>query len=108
VTVVLSLLPIKAAYMSVMHYSNQITMQLPYIPDQKSLTLCYCSFSEFGSDCVRFSFAYKGCQYFDYGSMLLHSPWIMQDTRPNIIAAPLMLILDGSGSITNTIANIGC
>jgi len=105
----------------------------------ESLTLCWCSFSECHSDCVAFSFSYKGSQfvgyayqwanhcpntlltwpkindpplthieggrgivtnnitnigsqYFNYGSMLLHSPWIMQDARPWIVDAALTLI----------------
>jgi len=113
VTVSLSLLPIMAANMMIMHNSKQITTKLPYLQDQKLLRLCrrlfyvvvalsltilptkaasttsmgqYCSiavglckmqhhkslifrwrsFSERGSDCVVFCFAYKGCQYVGY------------------------------------------
>jgi len=34
--------------------------------DQKSLKLCWPSFSSWGSQLVIFFFAYKGGQYFDY------------------------------------------
>jgi len=49
-----------------MHNSKQITAQIPYLEDQKSMTLCWRSFSECGSDCVAFCFAYTGCQYIGY------------------------------------------
>jgi len=39
VTVFLSLLPIQAANMSVMHNNDQVTCELPYLQDHKSLTL---------------------------------------------------------------------
>ena len=44
VTVWLSLLPIKAANTSVMHNSDQITVELPYIQNHKSLILRWPSF----------------------------------------------------------------
>jgi len=44
VTMLQSLLSIKAANTSVMHNSNQITVLLPYLQDQKSLTLHWQSF----------------------------------------------------------------
>jgi len=37
-------------------------------------------------------FAYKGGQYYDYGCMALHSPWILHDACPKIINALLTLI----------------
>jgi len=39
VTKSLSLLPTNAVYTSVMHNSDQITFQLPYIQDQKSVAV---------------------------------------------------------------------
>jgi hypothetical protein len=39
VIVLQSILPIKAANTSVMHNSDQLTVQLLYLPDQKSLML---------------------------------------------------------------------
>jgi len=44
VTVLLSLLPIRAANASVMHNSNRITVWLPYLQHHKSLTLRWPSF----------------------------------------------------------------
>jgi len=41
VRVLLLLLPIKAANQSVIHNSDQITVQLPYLQDHKSLMLCW-------------------------------------------------------------------
>ena len=40
VTLLLSLLPIEAANTSVMHNNDQVTGDLPYLQDHKSLTLC--------------------------------------------------------------------
>jgi hypothetical protein len=40
ITMMLSLLPIKAPNKSVMHYNVQVTGELPYLQDHKSLTLC--------------------------------------------------------------------
>jgi len=44
VTVLLSLLPMKAANTSVMHKNDQVTGELPYLQDHKSLTLRWRSF----------------------------------------------------------------
>jgi len=41
VTVLLSLWPIKAGNMSVIHNNDQVTGELPYLQDHKSLTLCW-------------------------------------------------------------------
>jgi hypothetical protein len=46
VIVLQSILPIKAANTSVMHNSDQLTVQLLYLPDQKSLMLRWCSFQK--------------------------------------------------------------
>jgi len=35
-----------------------------------------------GSGIVTNNIANKGGQYFDYGLLPLHSPWIIQDARP--------------------------
>ena len=34
-----------------------------------------------GSDIITNNIVTKGGQYFDYGLMLMHSRWIMQDAR---------------------------
>jgi hypothetical protein len=39
VTVLLSLLPIKAPNMTVMHINGPVTDELPYLHDHKSLTI---------------------------------------------------------------------
>jgi len=45
-----------------------------------------------GSGIITNNVANKGGQYFDYGLLPLHSPWIMQDARIKIVDPPLMLI----------------
>jgi len=59
---------------------------------QESLTLCWRSFLGCCSDIVFCVFTYKGRQNYDYGYMPLHSPAIIQDVRPEIVDARLMLI----------------
>jgi len=60
-----------------------------------------------GSGIVTCNIANHGSQYFDYGSLLLHSPWIMQDLKPKIFDALLTLSIGGSDIVTNYIANTG-
>ena len=50
-----------------MDNSEEIAFQLPYVQDQKSLTLRWRSFSEWGSDRIACPFAYKDCQFIGYG-----------------------------------------
>jgi len=59
---------------------------------QKSFTLGWHSFLGGSSNIICSIFARKGRQYYDYGKMPLHSPGIIQDVRPEIVDAPLMLI----------------
>jgi len=60
---------------------------------QKSLMLGWLSFSELGSNCVTYCFAYKCSQYIGYAKQQpIHFP-ITLLTRTKIIDAPLMLIL---------------
>jgi len=61
VTVSLSVLRIMAANTLDMDNSEQITYQLPYSKDRKSLRLHWHSFSESGSHRVACSFADNGC-----------------------------------------------
>jgi len=61
VTVLLSLLPMKAANTSIMHKNDQVTGQLPFLKDHKSMTLHWRSCQEWGSDRVAISFANKSC-----------------------------------------------
>jgi hypothetical protein len=58
----------------------------------KSWTLHWHSFLGVGSDIVCSIFAHKGRKYYYYGLMPLHSPVIIEDVRPEILDAPLMLI----------------
>jgi hypothetical protein len=59
---------------------------------QKSVTLCWRWCLAGSSDIVSSIFAHKGCQYYYYGKMPLHSQVIIQDVRPDIIDDPLTLI----------------
>jgi len=43
--------------------SDQVTTQLQYLQDQKSLKLQWRLFSELGSDRVAVSFAFTSCQW---------------------------------------------
>jgi hypothetical protein len=54
-----SLLLIKAANLLEMHNGELITLQIPYLQEQKSVTLWWYSFISSGSVHVTFSFAYK-------------------------------------------------
>jgi hypothetical protein len=67
VTVLVSLLPIEAANTSVMHNNDQVTGELPYLQDDKSLTLCWPTYYEWGGARVALTFANKSCQYIRYG-----------------------------------------
>jgi len=60
-----------------------------------------------GSNIILNDVANTGSQYFDFGRILLYSPWTMQDTRPWIVDAPLTLIWGGSDIVNNNIANTG-
>jgi len=88
----LAFLPIKAANIVIMDIRHCTALELSEMQDQKSLTLRWCLFLGGSSDVVTSIFAYKGGQYCDYGCMLLHSPWIIQDARWKIVDAPLTLI----------------
>jgi len=66
VTILASLVRIQATNTSVMPNSDQITIQLPYLQDQRFLPLLWCSFSEWGSDHVAVSVAYNCWQYIGY------------------------------------------
>jgi len=75
--------PLKAANTSFMDVCNQSPLRLPKMQSQKLLTLRWYSISEWGSDHVTFSFAYKWCQYSGYAcyafggtGIFLGSYWI--------------------------------
>jgi len=54
--------------------------------------LCWGAFSEWGKECVAFSFAYKCGQYVIYESLPTIATQIAQDARIKIVDAPLMPI----------------
>ena len=93
VTVLLYHLPIIAATTLVMPISDQITIQLPYLQVQKSLTLRWLSFPEWCSDHVAVSCAYTRCQYISYTLQQPSHYSITILTRPKIINTPLKVIL---------------
>ena len=76
----------------IMGVSCRTALELSRMHDQKSLTLRWRVFLGGSRDIITDTFAYKGGQYYDYGSMLLHSPWTIQDAWPLIIDATLTLI----------------
>jgi len=67
-------------------------LELSMMQDQKLLTVRWHWFLGGGSNMVVVPFAYKGGQYCRYGLMLLRSPVIIQDARPEICHATLTLI----------------
>jgi len=60
--------------------------------DQKLLTLCWWSFLVGGSNIITCIFAHKGGRYIEYGLTPTYSALGVQDARPKIVDAPLMLI----------------
>jgi len=60
-----------------------------------------------GSDIITNSIAHIRGQYIDYRLFPLHSPLIVQDTRPKIVDAPWMITLGGCDIVTNNIAKKG-
>jgi len=55
--------------------------------------LCWHSVSESGREHIDFSFAYKGSLYVIYASLRPIAMQSNHDAKPNIVDAPLMLIL---------------
>jgi len=87
--VVTGLLPILAANTLRMHYNSLVTDGLGDLQDQKSLTLCWHSFSESGRECIAFSFAYQGSVSIIYECLHTITTQVNHDTRPNIVDDPL-------------------
>jgi len=50
-----------------MYNSEQIAFELTYLQDQKSLTLRWRSFPEWGCYRVALAYIWKDCQYIAYG-----------------------------------------
>jgi len=87
----LAFVPIKAADNMIMGVCTCTARKLSQMHDQKLLMLRWLTFLGGSSDIVTSIFADNGGQYYDYGSMPLHSAWIIQDTWPKIVDAPLTL-----------------
>jgi len=88
-----AVLPIKAADCSIMRQHHCVAVWLSKMQAQISLTLRWWSFLGDSSDIVTSILSNKGGQYYDYGCMLWHSTWIIQDAKPKIGDAPLTLIV---------------
>jgi len=92
-SVSLSVLPLKEANTLIMYNNDQVTFQLPDLQDQKLLTLCRRSFSEWGREGVTLSFAHTGNLYLIYDYLQPIATQITQDATPKIVDTPLTLIL---------------
>jgi len=88
----LSVFPIKAANTLIMNRNDHIAFDLTGLQDQKSLTLCRRSISQWGRERETRSVANKGSQYPIYEWSQLIAKQITNDARPKIIDAPLTLI----------------
>jgi hypothetical protein len=64
-----TILPVKAAKSSIMGKCRSTALGLYKMQNTKSLTLCWHSFSDWGSDHVAVSCAHNGYLYIDFGYM---------------------------------------
>jgi len=62
-----TILPVKAANTLIMDKCRGTAFGLPKMQPTKSLTLCWRSFSDWGSDHIVIAFIQNACQYVDYG-----------------------------------------
>jgi len=62
-----------------------------YWAQKELLLLHWCVFWEGGSGILTSVFTDEGGQYFDYKLILMHSPWIKEVARKEIIDTPLTL-----------------
>jgi len=81
-----------AADIMIMELCLCTALEFSKMQDQILLMLHWHSFSGGGSNIVAVLCAYQDGQYCDYGVILLCSPVIIQDARPEISDAPLTLI----------------
>jgi len=92
-SVSLSFFPIKAANTLIIYRIYHTVFDLPDLQDQKSLTLCWRSISEWGREHEARSLAYKTSQYrMDEWSQPIDKQ-ITNDARPKIVDTQLTLIL---------------
>jgi hypothetical protein len=89
----LSVLPIKEANTLFITICNLSLHRKPKIHDHESLTPHRRSFSWWGGECFTVSCAYKGRENCVYDYIQPIAPKITQDTWPEIMDAPLTLIL---------------
>jgi len=83
----------KAANTSFMNGCVHSPLRLPKMHSQKSLIICWCSFSEWGSERMIYSFAKRRSQNVGYEWHRPHHRSITRLTRLKIVDAPLTLIL---------------
>jgi len=83
---------IKAGYLSLMNVCNQSPNRWTKIKCQTLLTLRWCSFAEWGRECVVFSLASKCIIYLIYEHLHPIATHRFQDARQKIMDVPLILI----------------
>ena len=106
-TTTLTILPIMAANISIIGKSCSIAFGLYKMRYPKLLTLCWRAFSNCGCYRVTVSFAYKDCQYVDYGHQEANRFPIVLLIRPKILDALLTLIFTCGNFDINHIAYTG-
>ena len=84
--------PIKAANSRYIDVCDHSPIRLPKMQEQKSLTLCWRLFSQWGRECVTFSSAYKGSLYLIYERLHPIATQITQGASPKVIDSLLTLI----------------
>jgi len=75
----------------IIYRNDHISFELPDLQDQKSLTRCWCSISEWCRERETRSFAYKASQYRIYEWSQPIAMQITNDARPKIVDAMLTL-----------------
>jgi hypothetical protein len=76
----------------VMDSSDQVTFKLPYIQDNKLLTVSCRSFSRWGREQNTSDFDMEGSQYVVYEWLQPITTYVTQDAHPKIIDALLIVI----------------
>jgi len=102
-TISISLLPIKTAISFIMANYYQITWQLPDLEDEKSVALCWPSFSWWGNEDITHCCTWKGLQYIVSELFPQINTSITQDAKPQ----NRWLLVDAhfqNGSVTVSLA----
>jgi len=92
----LACLPIQAAKDITIHHSDQVSYLLPDLQDQKLLTLCWRSFSKWGTELVTVCFAYIGGQELICECLQPIATQITQQVRRKVFDALLTSVSTGS------------